>query len=325
MINIIDFDHGCGGLTAGMERYGQFLTIDNLYLNQNNEKCYNNTHLNPFWTEGHISEDDYDDLDIKVACFSPHVGGNIARRGGRNFDMSEIKREMRWIKVWLPEIAIFSMQPDTIHHLNNRPITQQYTTYKTADGWPIFDKLISFLYDYGYESVSQFTINYKEYNIPQDKRVSFYIAWHNQKKLNLYTPLIKNRKTVINLLEKIKHDIWHQPNFKFKKTCSYIKQGYNASNTNSVSVNSGYNRLFADKICPLLSNRFYLVSDKKPSIHPIYDRPLTIREGATLNGLDSTFTWDSQLSNATVADMIYDSVAPVVGYYLAQSVLELLG
>lgn len=325
MINIIDFDHGCGGLTAGMERYGEFLTIDNIYLNEYNEHCYNEVHINPFWTEAHVSEEDYDDLNIQVACFSPDVGGSLARRGHKNFKLNEIRKEMRWIKIFQPPLVIFSLQPDVLSHLHKKPSQISTEVCKTADGWPFFDKLLSFLHVNGYSKVILVTINYLDYNIPQDKKRSFYIAWDNDKDFELHMPQISRRYKVIDVLKKVPvMDVWHQPNNTYYSNCSKVKQGFGASNTPSINPNTGYVRLFADKIAPHLTSSFYKVSSRSPSIHPIEHRPLTIREGALLNGLDNTFSWDSSIPNKKVAEMIADSVSPVIGYYLAHSIFDIL-
>ena len=325
MINVIDFDHGCGGLTAGFERYGEFITIDNVYLNNNNQKCYNETHLNPFWTELHVSEDDYDDLDIRLACFSPQIGGKLARRGSKNFDSFEIKKQLKWIKNYAPEVVVFSLTPDAIPHLHLPPKSNiERDKVVTSDNWPLFDRIVQFLHQNAYKNIIQFTLNYLDYNIPQDKRVSFYIAWDNNNSFNLYKPSFTTKKKVNDVLTSIdSNDIWHKPNFRFYNNCSKINPGSRASKS-STEVNKGYIRLVGDRVSPNLSNYFYRVSDEKPSIHPTEHRPLTIREGARLNGLDDTFTWDSNISKKDIGNMIYNSLSPRVSYYLAKSVFELL-
>lgn len=321
---MIDFDHGCGGLTAGMERYGEFLVIDNVYLNPENELCYNNTHINPFWTEAYVSPDDYDILDIKVACFSPNMGGQIKRSGRKNIDLSELYNQMRWVNEFSPEVVIFSMQPAVLPHLNifDKKDLEPYT----VDGWPYFDMLLSYLHQINYRNVAQFTFNYTDFNIPIDKKVAFYIAWKNNRTINLYYPNITHRRTPIDVLSNItqEDDKWHSPNFQYSHNCSFISPGSRASQTNELGINSGYIRLMGNKMAPNLLSNFYLPSSKGASIHPTEDRPLTIREGALLNGLDLPFTWDTKLSNKKVATMIVDSVSPIIGYYFAQSVFELL-
>lgn len=319
MINIIDFDHGCGGLTAGMERYGEFLVIDNVYLNKQNELCYNNTHINPFWTEAHVSEEDYDDLNIKVACFSPNTGTN-SKKG---IDLSELKTQMRWINTFHPEIVIFSIQPKVIPYLHSTE-KKDLEPY-TADGWPFFDKLLEFFHGNGYSSVQQFTINYLDYNIPINKKKSFYIAWNNNQPFQLNYPKFETRKKVMDVLSKLDiNDSWHSPTYKYSINCSKIRPGSRASSVRNVNITSGYIRLVADRVAPNLYETFYLPSSKGPSIHPIEDRPLTIREGALINGLDIPFTWDNNLSNRIVAKMIVDSVSPVIGWYLGKSIFNLL-
>lgn len=325
MINIIDFDHGCGGLTAGMERYGEFIVIYNPYLNEKNEKCYNNTHLNPFWSQLRVSDDDYKDLDVKIACFTPFLGKSLNRRGMKNLDLSELEEEMRWIEVFHPDIVLFTLPTTVLPYLYTPPTKMCDGRYKTADNWPYFDKILESLYLNHYKNFVQLTLNYQDFNIPHDKNVSFYIGWSSDKEFKLFTPQIKNKLKVIDILKKVPiSDFWHNPITKYEDICSKIKQGSNAKKTHDLPINSGYVRLFADKVSPNLHDSFYKVSSQHPSIHPIKDRPLTIREGALINGLDNTFVWDESLTNQEVASMIDNSIPPRIGYYLAHAIFNLL-
>ena len=141
-----------------------------------------------------------------------------------------------------------------------------------------------------------------------------------------YVPdgLKKRSKKIMDILNNVQNQSWHSPDFRKQHICEQIKQGSSASKTKSLSLTSGYIRLFADKTAPLLSNDFYKCSDKKASIHPIENRPFTIREGARLNGLTDDFTWDSNLSKKTVAQLIYNSVSPILGYHIGKSLEALL-
>ena len=58
---------------------------------------------------------------------------------------------------------------------------------------------------------------------------------------------------------------------------------------------------------------FYLASSNGPSIHPIYDRPFTIREGCRLSGLPDNLSFDLKVSIKEVAKMIATAVPPAMG------------
>ena len=78
------------------------------------------------------------------------------------------------------------------------------------------------------------------------------------------------------------------------------------------------NRPKYNKISPVLYSDFYLVSSAKASIHPVMNRPFTIREGARLFGLPDTYVWNSDLPKKAVANMIYNSISPIFGNVICE-------
>ena len=74
-----------------------------------------------------------------------------------------------------------------------------------------------------------------------------------------------------------------------------------------------------DKIADTIDEHFYLASSKKYSIHPKFDRPLTIREGCRILGLPDKLSFDLKTSKKSIARMLYKSVSPFIGEILALS------
>ena len=64
--------------------------------------------------------------------------------------------------------------------------------------------------------------------------------------------------------------------------------------------------------------QFYLVSSKLgDSIHPIEDRPFSIREGCRIHGLPDRLSFDLKTPRKVLGRMIHSSVAPAIGEILA--------
>ena len=321
MIKIIDFDNGCGGLTSGMEAFGEFEVIYNGDLNKKNELCYNNTHINDFWTGFSFDYSFMDELDVRLATFALNFNGLLSRKGAKNFDLHYLDDKMEWIQQYTPEVLILQTPINALHLLNDAQIN------KTADGWPIADYIVNFLTseDCGYKNVCQFALEYPNFSIPQNKVVNFYVAWRNNKEF--LVPISDGRKKasdIMSVLNNVQNTTWHKKDFKKENICSQIKQGSNAKNTKSVKETYGYVRFSSKKIAPTLSSEFYRVTSRAPSIHPIENRPLTLREGALLHGLDDRFDWDKKMSKKDVARMIYNSISPNIGYHIAKSIFLLM-
>lgn len=321
MIRIIDFDDGCGGLTSGMEAFGEFEVIYNGTLSSKNEFCYNNTHIHDFWTGFSFDYSFMKDVDARLATFALDFGGSISHRGAQKFDLHYLDDKFDWIKKYQPEVVLLQTPIHALHLLNDNQINQ------TSDGWPIADYIVNFLKSdaCGYKNVCQFAVEYPNFSIPQDKTVNFYVAWRNDKEF--LAPISDGKKrasSMMSVLNNVQNTTWHNPNFKKEHICAQIKQGGCASKTPDVDVSYGYVRLVKDKIAPTLSNEFYRVTSRSPTIHPVENRPLTIREGARLHGLDDKFDWDKSMSKKEVARMIHSSTSPIIGYHIAKSIFSLM-
>ena len=103
-----------------------------------------------------------------------------------------------------------------------------------------------------------------------------------------------------------------------KEKISFVRQGSNNETPMPKYRSKGYNRAKWDDVCRCMDDRFYLVSSRLgDSIHPIEDRPFTIREGARLHGLPDNLSFDLKTPKKTVAKMIHSSPSPVIGQLFA--------
>lgn len=318
-LKIIDFDYGCGGFTKGLEDTGKFQVTRNLSLNNNNFRCYSNTHKNNF----DLDDDMNDDYDI--ITYTPHLGNGLARRGGGKFRKNEVNNLLLFVSFKKPQNIIIITKRDAFPYL-------QYSdkVCRINNNTPSKDIICNFLSDIGY-SVYFFVLDEAGFGLPQ--HVYYNIYWASLNDVgSLYIKegfgrFKQKYRIPKHILSDLKDDTkvsWHKPDYKKRDVCSLIKPGGSARTTSSVSQSNGYNRLMSDKIVSHLSNDFYTVSSGFPSIHPWYDRPLTIREGARLFGLTDDFNWDSRLKNKEVASMIYNGFYPVVSKLIGFKLYKLL-
>lgn len=327
MYKILDFDHGLGGLSNGMEIFGDFEVIGAPWLNEKTNLCYNLNHKNLFEIGVYDLHCDYD-----IALFNPYFGDNFLRRGSNNFDFSEINQVIDFLKSSQPDYAIISTKPEVVQYLGN----VELPTY-TADNWPVYDYICFGLKDY-YRTF-QFVIDGAEYGIPQHKKMNFYLCVHKKAhsadfSIPAKTHSIKKGFVTIqnaigdiegndygvyssNFIDFCRQDkprlTWHECKFEKQKQCSYIQEGGSAKTTKELTQKTGYIRPKYHKICPNLDFEFYKLSSKRASLHPIVNRPFTIREGARLFGLPDTYVWNNNLKKHEIALMIYNSISPIFG------------
>lgn len=319
---IFDFDHGVGGFSAGLERYGGFITLVNPVLSMDNEFVYNKTHLNPFWAEAVTPTDFFDSIEIDVALFQPKAM-KIQKRGRSNFSFNEIETNLRFVRDYKPSVVVFSFRPEVLPFLHYKPSDNStFDDFKLHDNWLLFDSIVYRLNRMGY-NVQIYVLNYLDFNIPQDTMRLFYVAWNIEGSFDLKRPIVNDARMVEDVLKNIPDDSLHKPRWKHRDICSKIKPGYCANDYN-FHTKVGYVRLKGNSTAPALYNDFYKVMSASPSIHPYEDRPLTLREGCRLFGLDDTFVFPNKFSNPVVADMIYNSISPRIGYFFADAIMKLL-
>lgn len=317
-LKVIDFDYGCGGFTKGLEDTKKFRVTKNFSLNSNNLYCYNKTHHNDFIIDDSLT----DDFDLVV--FSPDLKKPSSKQ--KTLDMTEINNILIFVSMKKPENLIiitkrevfpFLQVSDKVCMINDTP-------------HPSKDIFANFLADIGYK-VYNFIMDGAGFGLPQHIYYNIYWASTNDVgDLNLkegfgrFKQPYRTPKNLIGDLRDNSEISWHEPDYKKKNICSLIEPGSNAKKTSAVSVSQGYNRLENDKVFSHLGSDFYTVSSSFPSIHPYYDRPLTIREGARLFGLTDDFDWDNRLKNKVVASMIYDSFYPVLSTLMGLRLYKML-
>lgn len=318
MIKIIDYDHSVG-LAHGLEDGKNFVIKGNIALNDINFTAYNFNTL----FDHKIGEVDYDDMDMFVAC--PDFGDKISRRGSSNFSLDDLNICLGIISLKIPDYILIAVPQSAITYLQ---IENRVT--ETYEGIPTNDLVIGKLKEMGYTS-QFFIIDPVSYRLPQHKVTGFYFAAKND--------LFKNPiKLPERVYDKEESSTWrwlkgldglklnfHDPDWSKKDICEKIRPGSNAKKTKDVSVTSGYIRLNPNMPAPNLGTEFYKVSASTPSIHPVYDRPLTLREGARLSGLLNEYTWDPKTKKSDVAKQIELSVSPIIGNKIREGLLNIFG
>lgn len=318
---ILDCDYGCGGFTAGLEKQGSFIVTDNASLTEENLLCYNSSHKNDFYIDK-----DFDD-DIDLIHYTPDLGYNFSSRGNGKFDENEFNIMGVFLSIHQDvENILITLRRDTYLLMHN----SKHVCYINGD-IPVRDEIACFLDFLGY-NVSCYVYDEANFGLPQHVFRVVYFASKNNVSLpplnEKYGRFRKPYRTSLDFLHDLKDDSrlsWHDCDYSKMEVCSHILPGSNASKTDAVSQKKGYNRLGVGFLDKHLHHDFYTVSSSYPSIHPLYDRPLTIREGARLFGLSDNFTWDKNVINKNrVAHLIYDSFYPDLSELVGQSLVSVL-
>lgn len=316
-LKILDYDVGCGGFSKGFFDTKKFEVVNNLLINENNRFTYENLYPNIDFSQK--------DRDADLFCFTPDVGHSFSRRGAKNFDFSPIQNMCKYIVKNNLQNVFINLPNDAYPLYQDR----HYFAYD-SNGNPSRDYIICFFKKNGYNA-RHYVFDGAEFGTPQHRFLNLYwISADIDEDISIsgqYGIYKKPYKNVGFWLEDITDDSqlsWHNPDYKKKEECSLVKPGQNAKTTDSLDKNKGYYRLNKDKFSKPLDKIFYLVTSTGPCIHPYYDRPITIREGARLFGLSDEFTWDSKISKKKVALMIYESFTPLVSNIIARKLYKIM-
>lgn len=319
-LKVIDFDYGCGGFTKGLEDTNKFIVTKNLSLNEINSYCYNNVHKKNF-----LLDDSADD-DFDLVVFTPHLGKCFLNEKAGEYDKTEINNILIFVSLKKPDNLIIITKRKFFSYLQTSDKVCKINDTRV----PSKDIFANFLADIGY-NVYNFIMDGAGFGLPQHVFYNIYWASLNDvdtfNLMEIYGRFKRPYRTPRNLIGDLTDNSnvsWHDINYKKRDICSLIKPGSSAGKTSLVSQTQGYNRLLPDKEFSHLNNDFYTVSSNFPSIHPWYDRPLTIREGARLFGLTDDFDWDLKLKNKTVASMICDSFYPALSRLLGLKIYKIL-
>ena len=351
-MRILDYSPNFGTLSAGFENFSGVEVTDVVKLAKDAEYGYNSIHKQ--WALASFSPIlTYEpEKNIDLAIFNPDFGENVGRKGASNFFFYDFQDCLDWLSDKMPKFAIFQTEPEAIKYINTAP---EYV--RDGFGQLSKDKIVYNLQQMGFKAYL-LVLDEAEYGIPLHRKFAFYIATPEDFDLRvprgLFTATGKGRynkyRTVSDAIgdlvdhtgewveygsdaqnsyqkrlrnEKSGRITWHLlSNMRetTKQKISSIQQGSNNDTKIAKSRTKGYNRAKWDDICRCMDVRFYLASSKQgDSIHPIKDRPFTIREGCRIHGLPDQLSFDLKTPRKNIAKMIHNSPAPAIGELLALS------
>jgi len=343
-MKIFEYKPFLGGLSLGLERFSQNEVVEVLNLSQIASYSYNNTHKQWFLPNFSSIKDYKTEKSYDLAILNPDLGENIGRQGKINFKTDDLFDVLSFLEREKPKFAIITANINAIPLLNT---AKDYT----RDGFNQVSKdiVIYFLQQMGYKAYLV-AIDEANYGIPTHKHIAMYIATPNDFSLRypkgLYNKYGRGKynkyRTIADAIGDLGamsewseyssqpqniyqryirrgmpkvtwHFIKHKITDKQRDTISHIRQGMNAQKTKTVKQSSGYNRPKWDRICPTIDERFYMVSSPYASIHPVENRPFTIREGMRIMGLPDNISFDLKTPTKQIARMIVDSISPTIG------------
>lgn len=302
-IKVIDFDSGCGGFSKGLEDSGFFEVVSNPLINKYNNTCYNNSHKNFFTSKDVIKKNDVD-----LVIYTPP---------GKKPNLKKISNYIAFLSINNFDNVIFILKRDMIPFLD---ISDE--VYLDINGYPTRNFISCHLIELGYQ-VSQFVLDGAGFGLCQHNYYS--IIWASKyggdikikEGFGFFKRPYRFVKHVLKGVDDESDLNWHNIDYSKRDICSKVLPGEKAFTTPSLSQNFGYFRLNDGFLDVSLHNDFYRLSSKGPSIHPWFDRPISLREGALLFGLSNDFVWDVGLKKECVAGMIFNSFPPVVSKLMA--------
>ena len=302
-IKVIDFDSGCGGFSKGLEDSGFFEVVSNPLLNKNNNMCYNNTHINSFSSKDVIKK-----KDVDLVIYTPQ---------GKKPNLKKISNYIAFLSINDFDNVIFVMKRDAIFSLD---ISEK--VYLDGDNYPTRNFISCHLIELGYQ-VYQFVLDGAGFGLCHHNYYS--IIWATKSGGNIKVKegfgfFKRPYRFVKHVLRDVDDESdlnWHNVDYSKRNLYHKVLPGEKAFTTPSLSMNSGYVRLPESFLELAFHYDFYRPSSKGPSIHPWFDRPITLREGALLFGLSNDFIWDVNLKKNCVADMIFNSFPPFISKLMA--------
>lgn len=344
-MKILDYNPGFGTLSAGLEMIHDVEVSEVVKLSKNAQYGYNSVHKQYFPTSIETIPTFQPQDDVDIAIFNPEFGENIGRKAKDNFFFTDFQNCLDFLASQKPKIAIFQTEIDVVPLINTAP---EYI----RDGFNQVSKdlMIYKLSKLGYKPYL-FVVDEAEYGIPIHRSFAFYIAipktmdfmapksyfaprktgrfekyrtvadaisdldktgdWveYSGEPKNAYQKLLRNTNPQMvtwNSVQNIKEST--------KEKISSIKQGSNNDTIVAKSRSKGYNRAKWDDICRCMDDKFYLVSSKLgDSIHPIKNRPFTIREGCRIHGLPDRLSFELSVPVRETAKLVHNSVSPFIG------------
>lgn len=345
-MRILDYSPNFGTLSAGFENFSGVEVTDVVKLTKDAEYGYNSIHKQ--WALSSFSPIlTYEpEKNIDLAIFNPNFGENVGRKGASNFFFYDFQDCLDWLSDKMPKFAIFQTEPEAVKYINTAP---EYV--RDGFGQLSKDKIVYNLQQMGFKA-HLLVLDEAEYGIPLHRKFAFYIATPEDFDLRvprgLFTATGKGRynkyRTVGDAIGDLDHTgewveygseaqnsyqkrlrdersgrvTWNFTGKLRSSVLDKIIQERNTRRDNKIQ-SKGYNILQNDKIADTIDEHFYLASSKKYSIHPKFNRPLTIREGCRILGLPDKLSFDLKTSKKSIARMVYKSVSPFIGEILGLS------
>lgn len=344
-MRILEYSPNFGTLSAGFENFGDNEVTDVVKLATDAEFGYNSIHKQWFPSSFSSILTYEPKKSIDLAIFTPQFGDKVGRKGAANFFFYDFQDCLDFLGEYKPKFAIFQTEPEAIKYINT---ASEYV--RDGFGQVSRDKIVYNLQKMGYKS-HLVVLDEADYGIPLHRKFAFYVATPEDFRLcipkGLFTATGKgeyNRyRTVGDAIGDLHHigewaeyscnaqNVYQRAlrNDSGKVTWNFtgnlrssvrdkITQERDTRRDNKIQ-SKGYNILQNDKIADALDEHFYLASSKKYSIHPKFDRPLTIREGCRIFGLPDQLSFDLKTPKKSIARMLYKSVSPFIGEILALS------
>lgn len=348
-MKILDYNTGFGTLSSGFEHFHQNEVVEAVKIAQTEEYGYNSCHSSWFPRRNRTLDSLNDDLEFDLAIFRPNIGEKIEKKGVNNFYFDDFDSCLSFLAEKKPKFAIFQTEVEAISLLNT---SDSYV----RDGFNQRSKdiVIKSLQDMGYKAYL-LVLDEADYGISVHRDFAFYIATPKSHRLGMPKPLFTktgrgkyNRyRTVADAIadlgslgEYVSYATPPQNNYQrylrndngkvthhfvsvklkesIRKRIPTIQQGSNNESSIPHSRSKGYNRAKWDDICRCSSPKMYLASDKKgDGIHPIQNRPFTIREICRIHGLPDSLSFDLKTSAKDICNTIYTSPSPAIGELLS--------
>lgn len=348
-MKILDCEGNFGTLSSGFEHFSQNEVVEAIKIAKEAEYGYNSIHKSWLPRQNTTLHNLNPEIDVDLAIFRPDVGENLARQGHKNFKIDDFQHSLEFLVDIFPKFAIFQTEIEAIPHLN---CNLNYV----RDGFGQLSKdiVIYQLQQMGYNAYL-FVLDEADYGVPLHRSFAFYIATPKdfvlKRPKQLYTSTgrrgykkyvtvrdaisdlgnlgeyvsysspAKNmfQRAMRNENGKVTHNFMRvKLKERARKLIPTIVQGSNNETKIPNSRSKGYNRAKWDDIYRCSSDKFYLATDKvADSIHPIANRPFTIREGCRLHGLPDRLTFDLKTPQKKIAAMIHKSASPAMGELLS--------
>lgn len=348
-MKILEYRPNFGTLSAGFENFSENEVAEVVKLTNDAYYGYNRIHKQWFPTSLASISTFKPKNSIDLAIFNPIFGEKIAKKGKDNFFFYDFQDCLNFLEQNLPKFAIFQTEVDVIPFVNTA-----IDYVRDGFGQLSKDRIIYSLQQMGYKA-HLVVLDEADYGIPIHRSFAFYVATPEDFDFRVPKPLytatgkgsyskyrtiadaigdlgatgdwVEYKTDPQNTYQKLLRDenvprvTWHHPsNIKSstKKKIASVKQGSNNETSVAKSRSKGYNRAKWKDICRCMDTKFYLVSSKGgDSIHPLENRPFSIREGCRIHGLPDKLSFDLKTSRSSIASMIHNSVAPAIGEILA--------